>query len=492
MKIIKNYDNFIEQKLNESNIITGVIRKIVKFFKKKFKDIAWLYYMIYLKKTGQLSKIGVKELYVPYSVDIPSEKEIRKEVKESRILHFKDDDHLNEVQVGLASLDPNKPDVDADRLRQEIFNLHELNEDRIEHGGERSKSSVLYIWGAPGIGKTSIVKQVAKELGMVVEVMLLSQYSPEDFKGVPTIENIKGTNDPEDERTVFKIPVAFPTDDCPNGKGGILFFDEMNQANKFVLGASMTLCLEGVVGKYKLPEHWIIIAAGNRKEDVGEGGMITPLSKPLAGRFSHINYAPTKTNFISHVINNEDMNPDVLSFIEFNPEYLFKMDSDQDTELYPNPRSWEQAAHEDYVLRKRNWKNKPSYKDLLYTYGKKIGMEAAAQFIEYLKLKEEYDEKDVADVYKKGSKAKKLPTRNDLARAACVSIGLHKKGEDLTVEELKNVYDFALQLKDWESMTSLLNYFHWIHPEVKTDPRFKAIAWDAIKKWDEIRKKGIS
>jgi hypothetical protein len=492
MKKIKNYNSFLEQyKLNEGNIITNTLDKIYKFFKNKFKKVAWLYYMLYLEKTGQLSKLGIK-LYVPYSVnDIPA-KNIETEL-ENESLKFKISRKpffLNEANVDLKSSDPNKPDVDADKLREALLDIHAENEDRIEHNLKRAdNSSTLFIWGAPGIGKTAIVNQVAKELDMVVEVMLLSQYSPEDFKGVPKIVNIEGSNDPEDERTVFRLPKTFPKDNCPNGKGGFLFFDEMNQANKFVLGAAMTLCLDGTVGKYKLPEHWIIIAAGNRKEDVGEGGLIVPLSKPLAGRFSHINYAPTKDNFILHVVNKEDMNPDVMSFIEFMPDWLFKIDSDEESDLYPSPRSWVSASHSDYIKRGRNWKNKISYNDILLVYGKKVGIAAAAAFVAYLKLKVEYDEKDVADVYKKGAKAKKLPSRTDLARAAAVSIGLFKKSGEMTIEEVKNVYEFALNQPDFEATTSLLNYFHWIHPYLKTDPKYKAVAWENIKKWHEKEKK---
>lgn len=493
MRKIKNYESFLEHcKLNEGNIITSTLNTIYKYFKNKFKNVAWLYYMLYLEKTGQLKKLGIK-LYVPYSVNNIPAKTVDAEL-ETESLKFKISRKpffLNEANVDLKSSDPNKPDVDSAKLREALLDIHAENEDRIEHKLKRAdNSSTLFVWGAPGIGKTAIVNQVAKELDMIVEVMLLSQYSPEDFKGVPKIENIEGSNNPEDERTVFKLPKTFPRDNCINGKGGFLFFDEMNQANKFVLGAAMTLCLDGTVGKYKLPEHWIIIAAGNRKEDVGDGGIIVPLSKPLAGRFSHVNYAPKKDDFIKHVIDKEDMNPDVITFVEFMPDWLFKMDSDDDTDLYPSPRSWVSASHSDYIKRRRNWKNKISYDDILFVYGKKVGMAAAAAFVAYLKLKEEYDEKDVADVYKKGAKAKKLPKRTDLGRAAAISIGLFKKGEDMTIEEVKNVYDFALAQPDFEAITSLLNYFHWIHPHVKTDPKYKAIAWENIKKWHEKEKKG--
>jgi MoxR-like ATPase len=490
MKIVKDYRNFSDEyRLNE-NLLKKAWDSIYGYFEKKFKQVAWLYYMLFLKKNGTLEKLGVS-LYVPYEVDgVPSDDEVGLDMP-NESLTISRTPILNEANVDLTSSDPNKPDVDAKLLRQSLENVWAENEDRVEQGAKRAdNSSTLFIWGAPGIGKTAIVNQFAKEKGMVVEVMLLSQFSPEDFKGVPRVEAEEGSTSKDDERTVFKLPRIFPKDNCPNNRGGILFFDEMNQANKFVLGAAMTLCLDGTIGKYELPEHWIIVAAGNRKEDVGEGGRIEALSKPLAGRFTHVNYAPKKEDWIEHVINKPDMNPDVITFIEFQPEWLFKMDSDNESDLYPSPRSWVRASHSDYIRRGKDWKNKISEKELRLIYDMNIGTAATSAFISYLKLREQYNEKDVADVYKKGKNAKKLPARPDLGRAAAIAIALYKKGDDLTVEDLKNVYDFALDLPDFEAMTSLLNYFNWIHPEVKKDPKFKDIVWDGIRKWNEIEQNG--
>jgi hypothetical protein len=80
MKKVKNYSSFLEQyKLNEGNIFKQALESIYNYFKKKFKDVAWLYYMLYLEKTGKLAKLGVK-LYVPYDVDDVPAKEVEAEL----------------------------------------------------------------------------------------------------------------------------------------------------------------------------------------------------------------------------------------------------------------------------------------------------------------------------------------------------------------------------------------------------------------------------
>ena len=50
------------------------------------------------------------------------------------------------------------------------------------------KTSVM-MWGAPGIGKSSIVNSVAKENDMQVIDVRLSQLAPTDLRGLPYVEN---------------------------------------------------------------------------------------------------------------------------------------------------------------------------------------------------------------------------------------------------------------------------------------------------------------
>lgn len=47
----------------------------------------------------------------------------------------------------------------------------------------------VFIWGAPGIGKSAIVEQFAAELGLPCVCLTGSQLAPEDLIGVPQIVN---------------------------------------------------------------------------------------------------------------------------------------------------------------------------------------------------------------------------------------------------------------------------------------------------------------
>jgi len=495
MKTVQNYEKFSEEyRLNE-NLLKKAWGAIVDFFKRKYKETAWLYYALYLKKTGQLPKEKV-EIIVPSSFDleIPSESEVEGLATESlkNIFTSRGKYTLNEAGpniVNLKSDDPNMRNVDVPELVEEVIDIYNMNLDRVESGKPRTKNDAMFIWGAPGIGKTEILNQVAKKLDIIVQEWHLSQIEPTDFRGVPKIENVKGTTNPEDERTVSKLPAIFPTDNGPNGKGGIMFFDEINRAPKMVLSAALSLCLGGRIGTYELPSKWIVIAAGNRPEDIG--GLATPIEPALANRFAHVNYAPTLDNWVDWAVTKDDINPDLIAFLKFNKKYFHMLDPDKDNQMnWPSPRTWEMASHKDYFKRGKNWRNKLGDEKLLNIYKPLVGGEAALNFIEYLRLCSYYNENDVKDVYEKGAKAKKPPTRLDQARAAAASIAFFRKGDELTTKELTNVLEFALGLPDVESRTSMISFLKTVHPYIREKEPWKKIYWEYVKRW-HVELKGL-
>ena len=480
MKTVKNYQSFADDyRLNE-NLLKKAWAKVYDFFTKKFKVAPWLYYALYLKKSGQLPKEKV-EIYSP-NVDmeqIPSEVEVELATESLQNLSIQ---RLNEDQVTLSTSDPNIRNVDVEELKEEILDAYKMNLDRVESGKPRTKNDALFIWGAPGIGKTEILNQVAKELGIEVIEFHLATIEPTDFRGVPKVEMMPGGTGPESERTVSKIPAIFPTDNGPSDRGGIMFFDELNRAKQMVLSAALPLALNGRVAGYELPSKWIVVAAGNRPEDLG-GAVATAIEPALANRFAHVNYAPKLDSWIKWAINKDDINPDLIAFLQFNKNYFHKLDPEKETPNWPSPRTWEMASHKEYFKRDKNWRNQLSMDKIKNIYTDLVGMEAAVAFVEFLKMKEVFNEKDIEAVYTKGKDAKKPPTRLDQARAVGAAIAFFKKGENIKEKELRNVLDWALEIPDLESKTSMMSFFKMAHPEVKTDPNLSKIWFEYTKKW---------
>ena len=131
----------------------------------------------------------------------------------------------------------------------------------------------VFVWGSPGIGKSSIIKQIAVEKGLEFVDLLLD---PTDLKGIPFF-------DQENNEAVWASPNFLPKN--PNSKG-ILFLDEINTAPPSVQASAYQLVLDRKVGDYELPKGWSIVAAGNNESD---RGVVYRMPPPLANRFVHLN-----------------------------------------------------------------------------------------------------------------------------------------------------------------------------------------------------------
>jgi MoxR-like ATPase len=190
----------------------------------------------------------------------------------------------------------------------------------IEHDIQRS----LMIWGPPGIGKSSIVKQVAASYNMDCIDLRLSQLAPTDLRGLPVAE--------------AGLSHWYPPEFLPQSGQGILFLDELNLAPPAMQGMAQQLILDREVGSYAVPEGWFIWAAGNRKED---RAAVFDMPAPLANRFLHLEVEPDFDSFKQYALKT-GINEQILSFLSFRPKLLHKMGAQQ--VAWPSPRTWEMAS----------------------------------------------------------------------------------------------------------------------------------------------------
>lgn len=148
----------------------------------------------------------------------------------------------------------------------------------------------LFIWGAPGIGKSQLVEQYAKENKLTLIIIIASLMEKVDLLGVPSVIN---------DRTRFNLTDIWPSDNGEHGYGGIIFFDELNRAAEDVLNACLTILTARKIGTNdnNIPLEWRFLAAGNRASD--EKGYLNKLSTAMATRFSHFNLEPTAQEFLS-------------------------------------------------------------------------------------------------------------------------------------------------------------------------------------------------
>jgi len=179
----------------------------------------------------------------------------------------------------------------------------------------------VFIWGAPGIGKSSIVEQFAKELGIECVSMLGSQLAPEDIIGVPQIK---------DGKSMFCPPRMIARDEpyC-------LFLDELNACSQEVQKAFYSLIHDRRIGEYHLPEGSIVIGAGNRAQD---NAIVKPMSSALINRMFHVELIASHRDWLQWAGEN-NIHPYIIEYIGLRPDHLWRQPPKTE-EPFSTPRSW--------------------------------------------------------------------------------------------------------------------------------------------------------
>ncbi len=184
----------------------------------------------------------------------------------------------------------------------------------------------LYLWGPPGVGKSSLIRQAAQELNLEVCDLRAVLLDPVDLRGLPAING--------DHQAHWCPPAFLPHD--PHGKG-VLFLDELAQAPPLVQAACLQLTLDRKLGEYSLPEGWTVVAASNRQEDrAGAHRLITP----LLNRFVHLDLEVSNDDWQEWALA-AGIRPEVRSFLRFRPALLFQFDASRNERSFPTPRSWQ-------------------------------------------------------------------------------------------------------------------------------------------------------
>ena len=185
----------------------------------------------------------------------------------------------------------------------------------------------VMLWGAPGIGKSQIISQVASNHDVEIIDIRLSQMEPSDLRGIP-FKNGKLVD--------WSIPSLLP-DEKRHGKRGILFLDEITSAPPTVSAAAYQLILDRRLGDYVVPDGWVIFAAGNRQ---GDRGVTYSMPAPLANRFSHYELAVNLDDWAAWAYKNK-IDERIIGFLRYRPEHLFEFDPAHNPVAFPSPRTWE-------------------------------------------------------------------------------------------------------------------------------------------------------
>ena len=188
----------------------------------------------------------------------------------------------------------------------------------------------LFLWGPPGIGKSELVEGITNDLNGLMIDLRLGQMEPTDIRGIPFYNKDIGKMDwappveLPDEETAAQYPIV------------VLFLDELNSAAPSVQSAAYQLILNRRIGKYKLPDNVVMVAAGNRESDKG---VTYRMPTPLANRFIHQEMKVDFPSWLEWAVNNR-VHKDVVGYLSFAKQDLYDFDAKSASRAFATPRSW--------------------------------------------------------------------------------------------------------------------------------------------------------
>jgi len=202
-----------------------------------------------------------------------------------------------------------------------------------QYADPRLRHRASMLWGTRGVGKSSIVRQVAAHFGVPLIDLRLTTIEPVDIRGAIYADDTQG-------KTVWFPPEFLPTAEQPEG---ILFLDELTAADQRLQISAYSLILDRRVGHYLLPDGWQVIAAGNASF---HGAVSHDMGTALADRMFHFNVQTVIDAFLSHAVA-QGFAPEVMAYLKVRPD---KLDDTQtqlanDHLIGASPRGWEDISN---------------------------------------------------------------------------------------------------------------------------------------------------
>ena len=223
----------------------------------------------------------------------------------------------------------------------------------------------VHLESSPGVGKTQIVGQVAKELGIAFKTIHAPLLQPEDY-GFPVV-----SADRENVRFIVsreKFPVE--GSDCPDQ--GIFLIDELPQADNSAQKILANLIQEREIHGTRIKPGWLIVTTGNR---TGDRSGANRLLTHLKNRLTSIPLEFSIDDWSTWAIENNVL-PEGIAFARFRPALL--NDFNPQSEVNPTPRSWVEGVFS--VLGKIDPKQEFS------TFCGDVGEGPAAEFCAFLNI----------------------------------------------------------------------------------------------------------
>ena len=232
----------------------------------------------------------------------------------------------------------------------------------------------ILLIGAPGIGKTQIMEQIAKECEIGLVSYTITHHTRQSAIGLPFIsKNMYGDKEYSvTEYTMSEIIASVYDKMEETGLSeGILFIDEINCVSETLVPAMLQFLQCKTFGNHAVPEGWVIVAAGNPPEynkSVREFDVVT------MDRVKKIEVEPEFTVWKEYA-NLQEIHPAVIAYLTAKVSHFYQMETTVDGMFFATPRGWEDLSRLLQVYEKLE---------------KEVDREVVVQYIQYPKIAKDF------------------------------------------------------------------------------------------------------
>ncbi|MDO4623611.1 MAG: MoxR family ATPase [Eubacteriales bacterium] len=197
--------------------------------------------------------------------------------------------------------------------------------------------------GPPGIGKTAIVSQAAEECGIGLVSYTLTHHTRQSAIGLPKIVKHRyGEQETEvTEYTMSEIIASVYS--CMEQTGreeGILFIDEINCVSETLLPVMLQFLQNKTFGTHRVPDGWMIVAAGNPKE---YSRSVRELDIAVMDRVRKIELEPDLPAWKIYA-EQKDMHPAILAYLDMHAEHFYSAGQGENGPYFVTARGWENLS----------------------------------------------------------------------------------------------------------------------------------------------------
>lgn len=206
----------------------------------------------------------------------------------------------------------------------------------------------VFLLGAPGVGKTAIMEQIAQELGIALVSYSMTHHTRQSALGLPFIEEKEydGETYQVSEYTMSEIIASIYDVMRDSGiKEGILFLDEINCVSETLAPSMLQFLQYKVFGRHKVPEGWVIVTAGNPPEynkSVREFDVVT---------MDRLKILEVEADYQiwKEYAKEQGIHPVITSYLDLKKEHFYRIESTVKGRSYVTARGWEDLSQILYL-----------------------------------------------------------------------------------------------------------------------------------------------